>query len=97
MTDDPNINNEADTNIDNKEAPEPLPPEPVTEEPIKNEVTNEEIANEPQFKNKTDRMKHKKVKCNDCNAEMTLKTLRYSHKCSKTEDKPNVARLKINQ
>ena len=88
MTDDPNIYNEADTNIDNKEAPEPLPPEPVTEEPIKNEVTNEEIANEPQFKNKTDRMKHKKVKCNGCNAEMTLKTLRYSHKCSKTEDKP---------
>ena len=93
MTDDPNINNEADTTIDNKEAPEPLPTEPlptepVTEEPIKNEVTNEEIANEPEFKNKTDRMKHKKVKCNDCNAEMTLKTLRYSHKCSKTEDKP---------
>ena len=66
MTDDPNINNEADTNIDNKEAPEPLPteplpPEPVTEQPIKNEVANEEIANEPEFKNKTDRMKHKKL------------------------------------
>ena len=39
------------------------------------------------FKNKTDRMKHKKVNCNDCGANLTLKTLRYSHKCSKTEDK----------
>ena len=42
-----------------------------------------------QFKNKTDRMKNKKVKCVGCQAEMTLKTLRYSHKCNgKTEDKP---------
>ena len=36
-----------------------------------------------------DRMKNKKVKCEGCQAEMTLKTLRYSHKCNgKTEDKP---------
>jgi len=34
-------------------------------------------------------MKNKRVKCEGCQAEMTLKTLRYSHKCNgKTEDKP---------
>ena len=34
-------------------------------------------------------MNNKKVKCEGCQAEMTLKTLRYSHKCNgKTEDKP---------
>ena len=32
-------------------------------------------------------MKHKKVNCKDCGANVTLKTLRYSHKCSRTEDK----------
>ena len=41
------------------------------------------------LKNKTDRMKNKKVECEGCQAERTLKTLRYSHKCNgKTEDKP---------
>ena len=33
-------------------------------------------------------MKNKKVSCKDCGANLTLKTLRYSHKCSKLEDKP---------
>ena len=32
-------------------------------------------------------MKHEKVNCKDCGANVTLKTLRYTHKCSKTEDK----------
>ena len=54
---------------------------------LKNEVKTEEVANEPEFKNKTDRMKNKKVNCKDCGANVTLKTLRYTHKCSKTEDK----------
>ena len=35
-----------------------------------------------EFKNKTDRLKNKKVNCKDCGANLTLKTLRYSHKCS---------------
>ena len=39
------------------------------------------------LKNKTDRLKNKKVNCKDSGANLTLKTLRYSHKCSKTEDK----------
>ena len=39
------------------------------------------------LKNKTNRLKNKKVNCKDCGANLTLKTLRYSHKCSKTEDK----------
>ena len=64
--------NEADDNIENEEAP----PEPI-EETIKNEVKQEETANEePEFKNKTDRMKHKKVNCTDCGANLTLKTMR---------------------
>ena len=54
---------------------------------IKNEVKAEENTNEEQFKNKTDRMKSKRVNCKDCGANLTLKTLRYSHKCSKLEDK----------
>ena len=61
--------------------------EPKQETP--REKQNEAPTEEEQFKNKTDRMKNKKVKCEGCQAEMTLKTLRYSHKCSgKTEDKP---------
>ena len=85
----------ADEDINNEVATE-LPPEtkieaveePIkVEEPTKNEVKTEEVANEPEFKNKTDRLKNKKVNCKDCGANLTLKTLRYSHKCSKTGDK----------
>ena len=85
----------ADEDINNEVATE-LPPEtkieaveePIkVEEPTKNEVKTEEVANEPEFKNKTDRLKNKKVNCKDCGANLTLKTLRYRHKCSKTEDK----------
>ena len=40
-------------------------------------------------------MKNKKVKCEGCQAEMTLKTLRYSHRCNgKTEDKPIIPKPK---
>ena len=75
----------------NEEVAEPVV-ETKTEE-SKQEAPKEEIRDEAkeeeQFKNKTDRMKNKKVKCEGCQAEMTLKTLRYSHKCNgKTEDKP---------
>ena len=54
---------------------------------LKMKLKPKKVANEPEFKNKTDRMKHKKVNCKECGANLTLKTLRYSHKCSKTEDK----------
>ena len=83
---------EEDTTNDNEEAPEKVE-EPKPEETPK-ETTQEKTKEEPskedeQFKNKTDRMKNKKVKCEGCQAEMTLKTLRYSHQCNgKTEDKP---------
>ena len=50
----------------------------TTQESIKNEAKQEENTNEEQFKNKADRMKHKKVNCTDY-ANLTLKTLRYSH------------------
>ena len=74
---------EEDPKNDNEEAPEKV------EEPKPEEDTKEEPKEDEQFKNKTDRMKNKKVKCEGCQAEMTLKTLRYSHKCNgKTEDKP---------
>ena len=85
----------ADEDINNEVATE-LPPEtnieaveePIkVEEPNRNQVKTEEVTNEPEFKNKTDRLKNKKVNCKDCGANLTLKTLRYSHKCSKTEDK----------
>ena len=63
--------------------------ETVKEEPQKEAPKEETPKEEEEFKNKTDRMKNKKVKCEGCQAEMTLKTLRYSHKCNgKTEDKP---------
>ena len=89
MSTEPETTNEADTNINNEEAPKETPIETMPEEPIKNEVTTEEVANEPEFRNKTDRLKNKKVKCKDCNAEMTLKTMRYSHKCKgNLEEKP---------
>ena len=80
----------------NEEVPEPVvetKTEEAKQEP-KQETQKEEQKEEApkedeQFKNKTDRMKNKKVKCEGCQAEMTLKTLRYSHKCNgKTEDKP---------
>ena len=90
MTSEPDIKNEVGTDNINEEATEPPPEtkiEAIPEEPTKNEVKTEEVANEPEFKNKTDRLKNKKVNCKDCGANLTLKTLRYSHKCSKTEDK----------
>ena len=83
---------EADAKNNNEEATEtieePKPEEVKPEEP--KEAPKEEAPKEDEpFKNKTDRMKHKKVKCEGCQAEMTLKTLRYSHKCNgKTEEKP---------
>ena len=87
MTTETEVINEEVTNIVNEEAPEPSPEttiEATPEEPIKKDTKTEE---EPEFKNKTDRLKNKKVNCKDCGANLTLKTLRYSHKCSKTEEK----------
>ena len=84
------INEEEPKNV-NEEVAEPVV-ETKTKEPKQDspkEEIKEEAKEEEQFKNKTDRMKNKKVKCEGCQAEMTLKTLRYSHKCNgKTEDKP---------
>ena len=78
---------EEDPKNDNEEAPKKVE-EPKPEEDTK-EAPKEEPKEDEQFKNKTDRMKNKKAKCEGCQAEMTLKTLRYSHKCNgKTEDKP---------
>ena len=78
-------NEEATEKVEEVKPEELKPKEPKPEETPKEEVPKEE----EQFKNKTDRMKNKKVKCEGCQAEMTLKTLRYSHKCNgKTEDKP---------
>ena len=78
---------EEDPKNDNEEAPDKV--EETKPEEVKAETPKEEGKEDEQFKNKTDRMKHKKVKCEGCQAEMTLKTLRYSHKCNgKTEDKP---------
>ena len=88
---------EEDTNNNNEEVTEPVE-EPKSEEvkaetpeetPKEEAPKEEETKEDEPFKNKTDRMKHKKVKCEGCQAEMTLKTLRYSHKCNgKTEEKP---------
>ena len=95
MTSEPDIKNEVVNDNINEVATE-LPPEikiEVVEEPIKveettkNGVKTEEVINDPEFKNKTNRLKNKKVNCKDCGANLTLKILRYSHKCSKTEDK----------
>ena len=85
IEEEPKINNEeAPAKIQETKPEEPNPEEPKPEETPKEEVSKEE----EQFKNKTDRMKNKKVKCEGCQAEMTLKTLRYSHRCNgKTEDK----------
>ena len=80
-----NINEEA-TEQPPETKIEAIPEEPINSE-VKTKVKTEEVTNEPEFKNKTDRMKNKKVNCKDCGANVTLKTLRYSHKCSKTEDK----------
>ena len=84
------INEEEPKNV-NEEVAEPVvetKTEEAKQEPLKAEQ-KEEAKEEEQFKHKTDRMKNKKVKCEGCQAEMTLKTLRYSHKCNgKTEDKP---------
>ena len=92
MMSDEDIKNRVGNDNTNEEATEP-PPETkieVSEEPTvkAKEIKTEEITEEEQqFTNKTDRMKNKKVNCKDCGANLTLKTLRYSHKCSKTEDK----------
>ena len=84
---------EADTKNDNEEATknieEPKPEEVKEETPVEPPKEEETPKEDEPFKNKTDRMKHKKAKCEGCQAEMTLKTLRYSHKCNgKTEEKP---------
>ena len=83
---------EEEPNNNTEEVPEPVvetKTEEVKQEPPKDEQNEAPKEEEEQFKNKTDRMKNKKVKCEGCQAEMTLKTLRYSHKCNgKTEDNP---------
>ena len=77
-----NVNEEVSEKVDE------VKPEEVKQETPR-EKQNEAPKEDEQFKNKTDRMKNKKVKCEGCQAEMTLETLRYSHKCNgKTEDKP---------
>ena len=85
----------------------------ATKEEVAKEVATCEISPEarelrdkinetPEFKNKTDMAKHKNVTCKDCNAEMSLKTFRYSHTCSgplenqAIKPKPNVE-VKQNQ
>ena len=87
MTSEPDINNEVATELPPETKIEAVEEPIKVEEPTKNEVKTEEVTNEPESKNKTDRLKKKKVNCKDCGANLTLKTLRYSHKCSKTEDK----------
>ena len=78
---------EADSKIENEEAP------PEVTDTTKEEVTKcdtspeapvlrDNINETPEFQKKTDMVKRKKVICKDRNAEMSLKTLRYSHKCS---------------
>ena len=98
MMSDEDIKNEVGADNVNEEVTKQPPEtkiEAMPEEPIKNEVKTEEVTHEPEFKNKTDRMKNKKVKCKDCNAEMTLKTMRYSHKCKgHLEDKAVKPRAK---
>ena len=77
---------ETTNEINNETTPEEVV-KPKTEE-LKQETPKEPAKEEEDFKNKTERLKNKKVKCEGCNMEMTLKTLRYSHKCvGKTEDK----------
>ena len=78
-----------------EEVPEPLVETTIEEakqqpkQATPREKQNEAPTEEEPLKSKTDRMKNKKVECEGCQAEMTLKTLRYSHKCNgKTEDKP---------
>ena len=88
---------EADSKIENEEAP-PEVTDTTKEEVTKCDTSSEarvihdtspearvlrdNINETPEFKNKTDMVKRKKVICKDFNAEMSLKTLRYSHKCS---------------
>ena len=60
---------EEDPKNDNEEAPDKVE-EPKPEEDIQ-EAQKEEPKEDEQFKNKTDRMKNKKVKCEGCQAEMT--------------------------
>ena len=83
---------EEDSKNNNEEVPEKVEepkPEEIKVETPEEKTKAEAPKEDEQFKNKTDRMKNKKVKCEGCQAEMTLKTLRYSHKCNgKTEDKP---------
>ena len=93
MTTETEVINEEVANIVNEEAPEPPPDtkiETASEPKVKTVEVKEEASkeSEQEFKNKTDRMKNKKVNCKDCGANLTLKTLGYSHKCSKLEEKP---------
>ena len=87
MTTEPENIIEATNTIINEETPEEVN-KPKTKE-IKQEIVKEPIKeDEEQFKNKTERLKNKKVKCEGCQAEMSLNSLRYSHQCNgKTEDK----------
>ena len=91
------INEEAtDTKIEAVEEPKEINTleEPKEIKTVKTEAAKEE---EPEFKNKTDRLENKKVNCKDCGANLTLKTLRYSHKCSITEDKEINRNRKLRQ
>ena len=76
---DEDIKNEVGKDNINEEATEPPPETKIeaSEEPTvketkvkAKEIKTEEVKEEEQqFKNKTDRMKHKKVNCKDCGAQ----------------------------
>ena len=89
---------EADTEVKNEEAPEISVEQPT--EAVENKVVKPKAKPkatpkpEPKelspddFQTRAERIKHKKVKCEGCDAVLNLKTYRYTHKCKgKLEDK----------
>ena len=78
MTTETEVVSEEVSNIVNEEAPEPPPEtkvEAVGEPKVKAVEIKTEAIKEPEqeFKNKTDRLKNKKVNCKDCGAKFNIK------------------------
>ena len=80
--------NETETKEEVGEKPKPTKPKAKSKSKAKATKPEPNELLEDDFKNKAERIKHKKVKCDGCDAVLNLKTDRYSHQCrGKLEDR----------
>ena len=77
MSADPENHAEAVNEVADEKAHNEQPKQDIKPNIEETNETDTFMAETENFKNKTDRLKHNRVKCESCSAEMSLKTLRY--------------------